>query len=366
MTKEEFTAKLSRLKSVNSRSGNNYRDLFLDRDRLSFRREEEFVTESIPIQELFDFYTSGKPINVINAEAYIPIEHQLPAVDILRELPDEDLKKEYHEFHSEMGEKDNSPAAEEFERPSDDEVRFFKVFAEIIDFSHIRSRSLGKPISSAELFLSNNYRDYNFPEEIEDIFKRILEALLSDGRFQSQDLTAYVDGMVLGHPELKNRIVAFDEEEHFTPARRDSLLILSSNLSLDFRDRYIGLCSDLDYLKGEVFQKYRISPETLAGLPETFARFSTWLESGWEEESGHLEEKTAFGFKGGRIAQRAYYDSLLDSAHVSEKNQGFGQSIRFAKKSFEDIAGIRFSGISDEKLKEITIQLLREDYGLMF
>lgn len=368
MTREEFIQKLSRLKSISSQSGNNYHDLSLNEDRLIFRREEEFVSESIPIQELYDLYTSGRPLNVIMAEGYIPTEHQIPAVDILKELPAGNLKEEYHEFHSETDRRGESlsPASAEFEQPSDDERRFFRVFSQIIGPSRLRSRSLEKPIAAAELFVSNNYRDYDFPQEIVDIHENILEALLSDVGFQSQNLTTYVDGLIFGHPELRNRIVAFDEEEHFTPARRDSLLILSNKLSLGFRDRYMSLCSNLDYLKGDVFLKYRLDAETLPGLPETFARFQEWLQGTAEEEMGHLEEKTAFGFVGGRIAQRAYYDALLDTAHLSEQNQDLETSIRFAKRSFEDIAGIRFSGISEENLKEITIQLLREDYGILY
>lgn len=65
-------------------------------------------------------------------------------------------------------------------------------------------------------------------------------------------------------------------------------------------------------------------------MPKSFIEFIDWLEKSKEKSSGYICNKKGFEFVGGRIAQRAYYDCLRDTADLSENNKGFESPLRFA------------------------------------
>lgn len=99
-------------------------------------------------------------------------------------------------------------------------------------------------------------------------------------------------------------------------------------------------------------------------MPESFADFADWLVESNEKESGYICKKNGFEFLGGRIAQRAYYDSLRDVAHLSPKNSGLTFPLRFAKKKFEDLAKTRFLKIPIAEIKIIIRCILHDEYSV--
>jgi hypothetical protein len=99
-------------------------------------------------------------------------------------------------------------------------------------------------------------------------------------------------------------------------------------------------------------------------VPKTFSEFTDWLINSNEKSSGYICEKNGFKFLGGRIAQRAYYDSLRDTAHFSPKNPKMKTPLRFSKKEFEDIAKSQFCKIPLPTIKNIMIRILSEKYSI--
>ncbi len=155
----------------------------------------------------------------------------------------------------------------------------------------------------------------------------------------------------------------FDEEQHFTPARKDTLMHLETIISDLYVSEYLVICNDLDYLNDAVLKKNRIK-NRLSILPENHKAFIQWLQESDEKISGYIEPKRGFDYPGGRIAQRAYYDSLRDTAHLSPKNKSFQPPLRFAKKQFEDAYHQDFKDLSIDQLRYVIINQLNAGYDL--
>ena len=360
MDKNEFIRLLSSIKKVQSKTGKTYRILHVNNIRVEFLRQGKSTSEYISVDELINLYNNAPYINTSIAKEYISGRVQSPAVAILNTF-DEQL--EIHpqivplKRHSE-GTSTSLPNSTK----TKDENMFFAIFSEIVGEEYIYSKSIGAPIHSSMIFLSSNYLDYGFDGALNNMYHKILTALRSSGGFASQSLSHHIDGLVCAHPRLGNRIVEFDEEQHFTPARTETLIQLSKMLSNEYFSEYLDICMTLDYLQNDVLKKHRIK-NRLIELPKTFGDFLSWLEEVKENSSGYIEQKNGFDFLGGRIAQRAYYDTLRDTAHLSPKNK-LNSPLRFSKKSFEDKCGRKFSQISSDELKIKIVQELRDKYGL--
>ena len=199
--------------------------------------------------------------------------------------------------------------------------------------------------------------------EVNECYWKILTDLKSNKQFSSDSLSHHIDGIIYNHPLLKSRIVEFDEEQHFTPARMDTIKYLKEILPNNYFSKFTEICRDKNYLNDYVLKKHRIKNK-LENVPKSFIEFVKWLEQSNEKSSGYICNKNGFEFLGGRIAQRAYYDCLRDTAHLSDRNKGFESPFRFSKKSFEDIEKVDFSSISNERIKEIIIEILNNDYGV--
>ncbi len=364
MNKIEFKQKLSRIKTAKSVTGKKYSSIQIFGDSIEFVRENKTKPESISISELFELFTKENSINTTIAKSYISGRVQSPAVAILNQLKTVSFSKNNAEETISYKTDTSNKKEEKLKRKIKDETKFFRAFSEVVGIHYLQSKSVDKAINSSHIFLSNNYTYYLFNQETNDCYLKILADLKSNKLFSSDSLSHYVDGIVFGHPILKNRIIEFDEEQHFTPARMDTLQYLSQILSDNYFSKFREICTNKKYLNEFVLKKHRIKNK-LETVPKSFIDFVEWLEKSNEKTSGYICNKNGFEFLGGRIAQRAYYDCLRDTAHLSEKNKGFESPLRFAKKTFEDKEKVDFSMISNKRIKEIIIEVLKIDYDII-
>jgi len=301
------------------------------------------------------------PINTVVAKGYISGRVQSPSVAILNKLDQLSTIQNSKIVSTPQLNIPIEVKAMSIESKIMDETRFFQVFSELIGQNYLLSKSIGKPISSSNVFLSNNFREYEFSQSVIKCYTNLLSDLKSNNLFTSESLSHHIDGLAINHSIIGTRIIEFDEEQHFTPARKDTLQHLSGIVENPFITSYIDICNDIKYLQNEVFKKHRIK-SSIQKIPKSFSEFTQWLLISNEKSSGYICEKNGFDFLGGRIAQRAYYDSLRDTAHLSPKNTNMKSPLRFSKKEFEDIAKKQFSTIPLPAIKDILIEILSEKY----
>jgi len=366
MNKNDFRNKLSSIKTARSVTGKKYRSIQIVGDRLEFIRENKTTSESIPINELYELFTKENFINTSIAKKYISGRVQSPAVAILNELKSRGTNNIKTDIISENTAFQAVEKTEitQLNEKNKDETKFFIGFSELFGVEYLLSKSIGKPINSSHIFFSKNFEDYNFNKEINDCYLDILKDLKSNNIINSNSLSHHIDGLIINHPILQSRIVEFDEEQHFTPARMDTISHLQEILPDYYFSVFKKICSDKNYLNDYVLKKHRIKNK-LNNVPTSFIEFVTWLEQSNEKLSGYISKKKGFEFLGGRIAQRAYYDCLRDTAHLSKKNSELVYPLRFAKKRFEDIENTNFSLIPKCRIKEIIIEILRNDYKIV-
>ena len=340
----------------------------MDGRYVTFIRRGKFSPEEIHIDELYDLYIHEDVRNPTIAKKYISGSSQSPAVAIL-DILEKHISQESDRGPGAEATADGTdiPKPDTIAKPKKkrlkDEARFFQAFSALAGGEFIVSRSVGKPISQSDVFLSDNYLDYGFDHHVIDCYKGLLDALDSDGSFSSASLSHVIDGLVTGHPVLGTRIVEFDEEQHFTPARKDTLTLLKTIIPDVYVSEYLDICNDLDYLNDAVLKKNRIK-NRLSILPDTHKEFIQWLQESDEKISGYIEPKRGFDYTGGRIAQRAYYDSLRDTAHLSPKNKSFQPPLRFAKKQFEDAYHQDFKDLSIDQLRYVIMNQLNARYEM--
>ena len=321
LTKNEFIQRLNLIKSAASVTGKTYRAIRVDGRYVTFIRQGKFSPEEIHIDELYDLYLSEDVINTSVAKDYISGRSQSPAVAILNILEkhiDQESNRSPGKKAATKGRDipKTSAFAPTKKKRTTDEEKFFLALSALAGEEFLVSKNIGKPVKKSDVFLSDNYLDYDFDQQVIDRYEHLLHALDSDGSFSSASLSHFIDGLVIGHPVLGSRIVEFDEEQHFTPARKDTLTSLKTILPDSYLSEYIDICNDLDYLNNAVLKKNRIK-NRLTILPDTHKDFIQWLHDSEENISGYIEPKRGFDYPGGRIAQRAYYDSLRDTAHLS-------------------------------------------------
>lgn len=366
MNKREFIQRLSNIKTAISVTGKKYCSIHVFGDNLEFVRENKTKFERISVTELFELFTKENPINTSIAKSYITGRVQSPAVAILNQMKSTGTDNITTEIITKL---QAEPIIENKKRKQSnkrikDETRFFIGFSELLGAEYFLSKSIEKPINSSHIFLSNSFEDYNFNQDTNDCYLQILKELKSNYMFSSNSLSHYIDGAIINHPILKSRIVEFDEEQHFTPARMDTLTHLQEILPDNYFSKFKEICNDKNYLNDYVLKKHRIKNK-LKNSPKSFIEFVEWLEQSNEKPSGYICNKNSFEFIGGRIAQRAYYDCLRDTAHLSKNNNGFESPLRFAKKEFEDIENKDFGLISMDRIKEIIIEILYNDYDII-
>ncbi|MCK6610959.1 MAG: hypothetical protein L6Q78_07950 [Bacteroidia bacterium] len=363
-----FIQQIAQLGQVWSVNNKRYHSILVEGGKVKFIREGKQRYESIDLDELYSLYLNVAHPTNSEARKYISGRVQSPAVSIINALSGSPNLV----LQSSVPTKEDQPAPVVSKHisstknvdPEKDETRFFNALTELIGVDTLLSKSIAKPISSSDLFLSDNFKDYGFNSTIEANFTTILVELQSNLLFGSKSLSHYVDGIIINHPKLGSRIVEFDEEQHFTLALFAALQIQSRQIKNEFNDHYLQILNDVNYLNNHVFRKHRIKNKVVA-FPESFSAFLQWLQNVNEKESGYIEPKeNGFPYLGGRMAQRAYYDCLRNAAHFSNKNMGMLSPLRFPKKYFEDTAGLSFNKIGKDGIKEMIKQYLNHIYKL--
>ena len=241
-----------------------------------------------------------------------------------------------------------------------DEERFFIALEQLIG-DCIISKALNRTVSANDVFLNDDYRKMSLAPETEEDIKNVLIELDSEFNFDGSSLAQYIDGLITMHPVLGSRIVEFDEEQHFSPARLITLSALQNN-SVMFPESYSLLLNSMTVFNS-MLTKNRLSKIKFDKLPD-FDELLKSISKPEIKESGYIEAKNGFDYKGGRIAQRAYYDLLRDVAHLSSSNKGLSSVLRFPKVLFENQYSCVFSKISQENIKLHIIKLLKEIYQI--
>jgi hypothetical protein len=240
----------------------------------------------------------------------------------------------------------------------DNETIFFEAVQEVIGKNFLKANSLGKKISSADVFLDKDYEQYDFKQDIRHLFELILKDLLSTSHPKSGPLSNHIDGLIYNHPKYGKRIVEFDEEQHFNTFRQATLNCIESKLKLRYSILYLQHCTDVDCFN-RMLRKHRLRV-TIDSIPNTVQDFVKLVQQNATSNNNYIKPKPAFNFVGGRIAQRAYYDSLRDVAHLAEVNSTLKEPLRFSLFEFEMKTGVKFERIERKQLCLLIKQRLGE------
>jgi len=212
-----------------------------------------------------------------------------------------------------------------------------------------------------DVFLNTDFHKYHFPENVMNMFSSILQDLSSTGDLPARSLSSHIDGFVRGHGSLGTRIIEFDEEQHFTPFRRitlEHLSKLSQIIPIKYLPHLLECCNKTDCFN-RMLNKHRIKAKVQSG-PQSIEEFKRLVELQGTENNGYIKPKRGFDFLGGRIAQRAYYDTLRDVAHLAKENLNLKCALRFTKYEFEDRDGRDFLSIDDKSLCSLIEHRLEE------
>jgi len=374
MEYSDFKILLSRITSATSVTGKSYTRISVKCDQIYYRRESG-SNESIDLRELYDVYKKCTFINTSILRTYISGRKFSPSLAILIESELFDQQGCRINDEKTISDTENNPVeafpgstndeSEEVEVAEKDEGRFFAALANLLDSKYVKSKSLNKPITSSDVILYKNHDEMKVANTVANIMNLLLEKLGSNWNLGSGHLERFIDGMIVNHPILGTRIVEFDEEQHFTPARLDSLQILKEIDEFPFIDLYTDLCKNNSYLNRYVLPKHRVK-ENFENDINDFQGFQTWLHSITppDKKNGYIEAKPGFTFIGGRIAQRAYYDSLRDIAHLATANETkLTPIIRFPKVYVALILKKEFDQVSMGELQKVIAQYLLEYYN---
>lgn len=221
-----------------------------------------------------------------------------------------------------------------------DETRFYEILKLVLaDYGQI-SRDIA--FVNANSFLDAMA---SYPEIMNQI-QQVLQFLHSTNDFARNGIPRF-DFMLLGDSPFGNRMIEFDEEQHFTPFRYITIKAFENELT--FRDRYLPLFDETDFQYG-VIVKCRL---TNIYVPETFFRPDE-LESVIEKcshanpKNGYIKACRGFYYIGGRLAQRAFYDLMKDLYHFYDPD--FKPTIRFSKFELELRYRTDFHHISDAQI----------------
>jgi len=239
------------------------------------------------------------------------------------------------------------------------ETTFFKALEDIIGARYLKAGKLGRRITSSDVFLDKDYSKYGLSASVTGALADMLLDLHSTEKVPSGSLAHNIDGLLVGHPELGTRIVEFDEEQHFNPFRRITLKYLLEITDAKYIPHLMKVCEDLDYFNSEVLRKHRLRVR-VDSIPIDVQSFKALIEAHGNAGNGYIKPKPGFNFLGGRIAQRAYYDTLRDIAQLAKQNISLSPPIRFTKYEFEKRAGLKFEAIDKGKLRLLIEEQLED------
>ena len=359
--KNKFIEVLKQLTVAKSLTGKDYSIQHVNSINVDLVRESGNSVK-ISVDELYSIYYNCSFINTNIVRSYITGRMFSPAVAILiasgfydnsghRNSTVETIEKTVPVPVTEL------PKTSETSKESD-ETRFFKALESLFP-GYIISKSVNRTVSDKEVFLNDDYRLMELSKETENDFNIILMQLNSDFGFSGKSLSSYIDGCIYNHPVLGSRIVEFDEEQHFSPARLISLNAVNSD-DCKFLSIYKTLLRKED-IYSSFLKKHRLKLSTnkLLSFDELIDEVN---QTDGVTENGYIAPKNGFNYTGGRIAQRAYYDLLRDLAHLSAKNNLLKPILRFPKVLFEIKFKKPFSGLSEDEIKKHIISTLNTFY----
>lgn len=191
-------------------------------------------------------------------------------------------------------------------------------------------------LTALGLGLPNAHWRIDLPEAVSDALDDLLRGFGGTRRgWVDDDLLPQVSGVIV-EPPFGPCAVLWDGPEHFGPYRLKSLRQLADLVAhRPFGRRHEEHCTSPEGF-GAFLAAIKVpasllgtrhvitSPAQLAG---TLARVRGRLP-----QSSYLRQVAGFAFTGGRIAQRGYWDALLDCAHLSQpwRAAGFLPAIRVA------------------------------------
>jgi hypothetical protein len=363
LDKEAFIFRLKKVKYAPSKIGTaGYQIKRVDWPKLVFIRDGKTTVETINIDKLFLAYTKLDFIDTKKIIKYISGGVYSPAVAILiaSGLYDE---KGYRKNGStietntvkNVNKSIKQPPAKKEEKTEKqkDEERFFVTLEQIIGKQFLYAKVLKRPVNKSFLFLSKNYLTSDLPAAINACYQELFTILLAKGPIPNGSLEHNIDGFISNHPQFGNRIIEFDEEQHFTPARYYSLKAIQKHVKAPYQADYIALAKNLDYFNSKVCRKLRIKG-ALSAFPTNYDDFVKWVgENKSDGINGYIKKNETFQYIGGRISQRAYYDSLRDVAHLMEPNKGkLDPAIRISQYQIETEHGMDFNKIPAAALKK--------------
>lgn len=361
--KNKFVEVLKQLKVAQSITGKDYSIQHVNSTNVELVRESGNIVK-VSVDELYSIYYNCCFINTNIVRSYITGRMFSPAVAILIASGFYD-NSGYRNSTVETIEKAEPVPVTELTKISEtskesDETKFFKSLESLFP-GYIISKSVNRTVSDKEVFLNDDYRLMELSEDTENEFKRILIQLKSDFGFSGNSLSSYIDGCILNHPVLGSRIVEFDEEQHFSPARLISLNAVNSD-----ECKFLSIYQTL-LRKEEIYSSFlkkhrlKLSTNKLPSFEELIAEVN---QTDGVTENGYIAPKNGFNYTGGRIAQRAYYDLLRDLAHLSAKNNLLKPILRFPKVLFEIKLKKTFSSLSEDEIKEHIISILKTFYSI--
>lgn len=231
------------------------------------------------------------------------------------------------------------------------ETHFFQALSEIVGSRNLKAKSTGVKVSCSDVFLDKDYKRYEFPDQIMSMFSSLLKELRSTESVGTGSLSHHIDGFLVDHPKYGSRIVEFDEEQHFNTFRTASLRQLTTHIELNYLGHYQEYCNDLNCFN-QMLRKHRLKA-VVKSVPKTIESFINLVQTNATPDNGYIEPKTGFNYVGGRIAQRSYYDTLRDVAHLSLRNQSLAPPLRMTAFEFEKETGQKFIKIPQNELRTL-------------
>lgn len=261
----------------------------------------------------------------------------------------------------------NQAGAED--RAGADESAFFSALAGLPPCGtvlHNRDdRAVQRYLEAAGARMPNHHWDQGLPADVASAMDLVFQRL--QGRregWKEADHARYVDGYLVGGG-LGPCLVEFDEEQHFSPFRLATLEILAPLIQPRFDvGQFAGYCLDPACFR-QFWRKHRLPSDLLRpgqAPPRSVLEFTGSLLRRLPPNPAtrYYAPVTGFPFVGGRIAQRAYYDSLRDCFHLTAEGRRLGLRpvVRVAKYQVEAALGMSMAAAGAQELQAAVSSML--------
>ncbi|MGV8111815.1 MAG: hypothetical protein AB2L17_02800 [Lentimicrobium sp.] len=359
MEYESFKMQIVSLSSAESEQGKHYSNVQVKGDHVWYTRESG-SREDLSIKQLFSVYSRLDYINTKILREYITGRKYSPSLAILKAagLYDQSgfrltpgAAKE--SMISSANKVNEAPPQVQIEFHDEKaEGKFFAALRNLLDNRYVLAKSLGKPLRSDQIVLNSHFEEMKFPEEVNARIRSVLVELESDFNMPRSSIIQHIDGIIINHPSLGTRIIEFDEEQHFTPARLVTFNALDEYDYDGLLQIYTAIINNTDYFYNSVLKKHRLKLPAGENVP-SWKEFKELVWASGKSNNGYISPKNGFPYLGGRIAQRAYYDLLRDLAHLSESNKNrLNPAIRVPKFLIEVIFKDEFENLTMKQVQD--------------